>query len=641
MALGERAVLVAELKLDDNLTPGLKKAERGVSHFDSVAGKAGKGLKTLGANMLKLGAAAAVAGAAMAGVAIKSGLSSLAELEDATTAVDGALKATGQTAKVTSQQIATWANDIEASVQAAFDDKAIVAGAATLLRYGKISTKSLRPAMVVMTDLAAKTGDVGSAASKLAKSLADPTKATRVLREVGVTLTKAEEKQIKTLVEAGKLGSAQAIILRKVAAATKGAAAAAKGPYNDALNELSDTAEDVQRSLAEGFLPVIQDVAKFLRTELVKPEAKQAIKDLGKGLADGFKAALDFARSIPWGAIVEAGRGIAGFAKTALGFFNAIPDWAKSILIGGFAVNALSGGMLTSIAGEILFKRGGSPANPLFVADVTGGLGGALGKGGKGLLGTLLSMPVLIGGAILAGTLAAVQTQVIQPGLDAQANANNENATRLLRTGTLAELRKSLDGLRQMPDQLDPLQRALYELNANGVKTHTEALEAAIAAEIASREQKPTPGVDRQGEGISVQRPRGEHAGRISNATRAGIILRVTEKTGKAPTADRVTAILLKTQTTKLQAIKDAVRSGDDVMAQKLAALSDATRSVTAAVNGTTAAVNKWSGFTIPAPVVNTTVTVTGFTVRTLNRKTTVARSINPVDPRLGAVRPT
>ena len=172
--LAERATLVTELRLDDKMTAGLTKAGRGVAKFDGIAGRAGKGLATLRTNMLRIGAAAAVAGAAIAGVAIKSGIASLAELEDATTAADGAIKAMGLTGKVTSAEIAAWADDIEASVQAAFDDKAIVAGAATLIRYGKVSAKTLKPAMVVMTDLAARTGDVGSAADLLGKALANP-----------------------------------------------------------------------------------------------------------------------------------------------------------------------------------------------------------------------------------------------------------------------------------------------------------------------------------------------------------------------------------------------------------------------------------------------------------------------------------
>jgi hypothetical protein len=71
----------------------------------------------------------------------------------------------GLTGAVTGRQVATWANEIEASVGRAFDDKAITAAATTLIRFGKVTTANLRPALVVMTDLATKTGDIDSAAT--------------------------------------------------------------------------------------------------------------------------------------------------------------------------------------------------------------------------------------------------------------------------------------------------------------------------------------------------------------------------------------------------------------------------------------------------------------------------------------------
>ena len=96
--------------------------------------------------------------------------------------------------------VANWANQIEADTEAAFDDKDIVAATTTLIRYGKVSDENLRPAMEVMTDLAARTGDVESAATLLGKALADPAKAAGKLARSGVILTKAQQKQIKAMV---------------------------------------------------------------------------------------------------------------------------------------------------------------------------------------------------------------------------------------------------------------------------------------------------------------------------------------------------------------------------------------------------------------------------------------------------------
>ena len=56
---------------------------------------------------------------------VKSGLENLATLESAITSVDGAIAQMGLTGQVTGAQIATMANEIEASIGAAFDDKDI------------------------------------------------------------------------------------------------------------------------------------------------------------------------------------------------------------------------------------------------------------------------------------------------------------------------------------------------------------------------------------------------------------------------------------------------------------------------------------------------------------------------------------
>src|SRR5205085_9425524 len=134
---------------------------------------------------IAIGAAVGV-GATFIAKNVESGLSSLAQLESAVGSVDGAIKQMGLTGKLTGTQVATWANEIEASIGAAFDDKEITQAATTLLRFGKVTETNLRPALVVMTDLATKTGSVDSAASLLAKALADPEKAAGKLARAGV-----------------------------------------------------------------------------------------------------------------------------------------------------------------------------------------------------------------------------------------------------------------------------------------------------------------------------------------------------------------------------------------------------------------------------------------------------------------------
>jgi len=168
VALAERATLIAELRLDDKMSRGLKSAGKGLDGFAKRAGLSSKNLQTLGTNLARIGAIAA----AGIGAAVASGISTLADLEDANTATAGALKTSGLAAKVSAAQIRAWSEELETASDALVDDKAIQRAANTLIRFGGISADSLRQAMEVATDLAPQFGTVEAAAEAMAKALA-------------------------------------------------------------------------------------------------------------------------------------------------------------------------------------------------------------------------------------------------------------------------------------------------------------------------------------------------------------------------------------------------------------------------------------------------------------------------------------
>lgn len=472
MSMAERADLVARLSLQDNLS---RQSARAASNFSKSMGKIGssarKGVGTAATNIGRIGIIAAGA----ITVAVKGGLSSLAELESATVSVDAAIKQMGMTGEVTGAQVATWANEIEASIGAAFDDKAITQAATTLLRFGKVTTDNLRPALVVMTDLATKTGSVEGAATLLAKALAAPEKAAGKLARAGVILTKEQQKQIAALVKAGKVGEAQKLILDELTKATKGAAAASQGPYARSLSVLKDVTEDAQRALATGFLPVIEKVAKILSTELAKPETLTRIKEFGTGLAGGLDKLVDAARGVDWNAIGAGLKTAGAGAKAVFDAFAGMPDWVKTAVVTGWGLNKLTGGAVGDIIGTGLevslkgifsqfFARGASPANPMWVASAggAGGAGGAVpaGKTGIGTLGKLF----LVGEAI--GLVAAVigVGQSVRDAATAQAQ------------GVGATLKESLAG----PQTVADLQMKLDAINTGIARLKADPIAAAL-----------------------------------------------------------------------------------------------------------------------------------------------------------------
>jgi len=406
MASKELSIL---LLAKDMASKTIGKVSKQVSGLGKAGATASRGLSNLGANLAKLGAVAAVG----LGVAVKAGLSSLAELESAVSSVDGAIKQMGMTGQVTGAQVAKWANEIEASVGAAFDDKDITAAAGTLIRFGKVSEANLRPAMVVLTDMAAKSGSVESSATALGKALADPAKAAGVLKRAGVILTKQQQDQIKVMVAAGKTAQAQSFILKELSKTTKGAALASQGPYKRAMSVLADVTEDAQRALAEGFLPVLEKVAGKLSKALGDPKVMANIREFGKGLASGLDSLISIAEKLPWGAIGDSLKVAGAGAKAVLGAFVALPPWVQTAVLTGWGLNKLTGGAIGSLVGQlagglikgVLGIQAGVVNVTGGVVNAPGGIGGGKGglpaAAGAGLLATML--PAIAGAAAVAG----------------------------------------------------------------------------------------------------------------------------------------------------------------------------------------------------------------------------------------------
>lgn len=348
--LSERAELVARLSLKDDFSRRVSGVQK---NFSSSMGKIQKtaiqGARTTATNVGKIGATAL----GFAGLAVTSGLRSLVELEDATTSVDGAIKQVGKGWTTTGQTVSKWANEIEAATEAAFDDKAITAGADNLIRYGKVTEDNLRPALEVMTDLAAKTGSVEGASTLLGKALADPTKAAGKLARQGIILTEAQQDQIKAFEEAGDKAGAQRVLLEALAETTKDAAKASAGPMRDAQNILRDTWEDTTRTLATGALPVLKEVQQLLTEELAKPGTVDRVKRLGEGIAQGLKGLVGIARNVPWQQVGDAMKLAGTGAKAVLDAFTNLPPWVQTAVLSGWGLNKLSGGALGTIVGEL------------------------------------------------------------------------------------------------------------------------------------------------------------------------------------------------------------------------------------------------------------------------------------------------
>ena len=287
--------------------------------------------------------------------------------------------------------------------------------------------------------------DTKSSAIQLGKALNDPVKGITALQRVGVSFTEQQRDQIKALVESGKTMDAQKIILRelnkefpKVKATPferlvvvgrqvedtigKAVLPAFNRLVRDvtpALQRIADKVEDIfgdkRTSIGEKLSktfeavkvevePLINNLMAKLRdadlggriNDLVKqnaPKIAEGLKDVGgeaaSALWTGFKEAPLWAKVLGAGFVAKAlfgGGGGAGGMGGKSGPFALAGSLGAKAFKTAFEAGAIKMSTGKGIAAKVatfFTGRGTTPANPLFVADVAGGLGG--GKGPKGV----------------------------------------------------------------------------------------------------------------------------------------------------------------------------------------------------------------------------------------------------------------
>jgi hypothetical protein len=261
---------------------------------------------------------------------------------------------------------------------------------------------------VAMANGDADAVDLQATAIQLGKALNDPVKGVTALTKVGVTFTEQQKDQIAAMVKAGDTAGAQRVILAELATEFGKAGEAAGTGYAADMRRFNDAIEGAQQAIAIGFLPVIQEMTKFLTEKLNDPKVLAAIKDLGTKGAGLLAQAFEAAKKIPWDSIANAFQLMGQGAKAAYDLFMGLPDWVKTAVLTGWGLNKLTGGAVGSIVSELskgLIKGVlGMTAGIVNInaGTVNGGLGGAAGGGKAGLLG---GATAIAGGAIGAALL--------------------------------------------------------------------------------------------------------------------------------------------------------------------------------------------------------------------------------------------
>lgn len=159
------------------------------------------------------------------------------------------LRATGQAAGLTSEQLQEQAEQVALSTLASVGG--IVEAQNVLMTFKTVSGDTFRQAISLSQDMAAVFG--GSAKDKalqLGKALEDPIQGINALRRSGVSFTQQQKDQIRTMTEAGNVAGAQEIILSQLAAQVGGAGAAEAGGLAGAVDTLGQRWDELLLSFS-------------------------------------------------------------------------------------------------------------------------------------------------------------------------------------------------------------------------------------------------------------------------------------------------------------------------------------------------------------------------------------------------------
>jgi hypothetical protein len=245
------ATLLIDIAADTSaLKVGLDKARQEIGGFRGNIDKAISGLTSFAGTFGKLAGGVAVIGGIVA--TVKGLTAEFADAERKGLRLEAVLRATGNTAGFTAEQIKEMAAQLAG--KSFFDDEAITAAATELVTFGNISGQVFRDALRLGTDVAEVFDkDITSAVLTVGKALADPAKGMEALRKIGVVLSADQEKTIERFAKTNNLIGEQRALIDALEKAVGGAAESASGGLAGAWHRLSLAIDDAKKAVG-GFL---------------------------------------------------------------------------------------------------------------------------------------------------------------------------------------------------------------------------------------------------------------------------------------------------------------------------------------------------------------------------------------------------
>jgi len=235
-------------------------------------------------------------GALGGAIAFKKIFEATAKQEEAYRQLEQGIKSTNKAVGFSAKELAKYASELQAATK--FGDEDIIQAQAQLVSFTSITGEQFKRTTALALDMSERFKvDLKSASLQLGKALNDPVANLSALSRAGIQFTKEQRAVVKSLVETGRLGEAQNLILKELETQFGGSARAARDTFGGALAALSNNLGDLLEG--DGSLNEAKDSIESLNKQLSDPKTKLAAQKLTGVLIDGFAKLTSILAEIP------------------------------------------------------------------------------------------------------------------------------------------------------------------------------------------------------------------------------------------------------------------------------------------------------------------------------------------------------
>lgn len=241
--------------------------------LNSAVGSAKKTLNGLKSSVLSLSGAMTGLGL---GLSLSSVVKAASDAERESRKLESVLKATGNAAGFTSEELKNYAADLQKVT--VFEDDATVGAMAVLATFTKIKGPIFKDAVQSAMDMSTIMGtDLHSSVMLLGKALNSPAEGMARLAKAGVQFSKEQKAVIEQLANSGHVAEAQMKILDGIRERFGGAAAADAKTMAGAITQMKNAWGDLAETIGGKLSPALSHLAKDFQAAITPPSGQSSV----------------------------------------------------------------------------------------------------------------------------------------------------------------------------------------------------------------------------------------------------------------------------------------------------------------------------------------------------------------------------